>query len=68
MEVNTKLSRKTYTAREIGELMGISLPSAYDLCNSEGFPSIRIGKKIVVPCEAFERWLNETAAAPKQGR
>lgn len=61
-------ARKTYTPREISNLLGISMPVTYDLCNSEGFPSIRIGKKIVVPCEAFERWLNETAAAPKQGR
>ena len=58
--------KRTYTVPEVAELLGISKPLAYDLCASEGFPSIRIGeRRIVVPCDAFERWLNEKAHAPK---
>lgn len=59
--------RKTYNVAEIARILGISLPSAYDLCASDGFPSIRIGeRRIVVPCDAFDRWMEEAAKAPKQ--
>jgi excisionase family DNA binding protein len=59
--------RKTYNVREVAKMLGISAPAAYDLAHSEGFPSIRIGeRRIVVPCDAFEKWMQEAAQAPKQ--
>ena len=59
--------RKVYNVREVGAMLGISTPAAYALAASEGFPSIRIGeRRIVVPCEAFEKWMQEAATAPKQ--
>lgn len=46
-------------------LMGLSRPKLYELMNSENFPSFRIGRRLVVPTEAFYRWLNEQATAQK---
>ena len=37
--------------------MGISLPKAYELVKSPGFPSIRIGTRILIPVDAFREWL-----------
>lgn len=61
------IERKTYNVAEIAEILGISRPSAYDLAASDSFPSIRIGeRRIVVPCDAFEKWMQDAATAPKQ--
>jgi excisionase family DNA binding protein len=55
-------TRKTYNVPEIAAMLGISRPSAYDLVSSAGFPAIRIGeRRIVIPCEAFDKWLAEAA-------
>lgn len=59
--------RKTHIVREIAAILGVSIPTAYALCASEGFPAIRIGqRKIVIPIDAFDRWLDEQTTAPKQ--
>jgi excisionase family DNA binding protein len=60
-----KGNRMCMTVPEVAEAMGISRPTAYTLANREDFPAIRLGKRIVVPREAFETWLHETVA---QGR
>ena len=44
---------------EMAELLGISRAGAYTLANSEGFPSIRIGTRILVPTEDLMRYLEE---------
>lgn len=60
------IERKTYNVPEIAKMLGISRPAAYDLCASEGFPAIRIGeRRIVVPCEAFDKWMVNASNAPK---
>lgn len=61
------IERKTYDVPEIAKMLGISRPSAYDLCASEGFPAIRIGeRRIVIPHDAFDRWMQDAAQATKQ--
>jgi hypothetical protein len=37
--------------------MGISLPMAYALVKEPGFPTLRIGTRILVPVEGFQNWL-----------
>lgn len=46
---------------EMAKHMGISRPKAYELANSQGFPAIRIGKRIVIPYAAFADWLQKAA-------
>lgn len=58
--------RVTMNVKEMGAMMGISTPKAYDLASSEGFPSIKMGRRIVIPIEAFNRWLDEQTKAPKR--
>lgn len=48
-----------YNVPEIAALMDINLISAYELVKQDGFPAIRIGKRIVVPKEAFHKWLEQ---------
>lgn len=48
-------------AYDIAHILEIGLNSAYNLMHREGFPALRVGKKWLVPREAFMRWLNEQA-------
>ena len=49
----------TLTVPEVGEVLGISRAAAYELVRSRGFPSMRIGTRILVPKDKFIRWIDE---------
>jgi len=49
----------TLNAMDVAEALGISRAAAYTLVQSESFPHMRIGKRILVPKEAFLRWIAE---------
>ena len=49
----------TLTVPEVGEVLGISRAKAYDLVRSEGFPSMRIGTRILVPRDKLIRWIDK---------
>lgn len=42
--------------KQLSDLLGISDTSSYELVQEEDFPSLRIGKRIVVPEEELRRW------------
>ena len=44
--------------KQLSDLLGISDVSAYELVQEEDFPSLRIGKRIVVPKEELRRWIS----------
>ena len=56
-EVIKTMEKTTMSVQELSAQMGISLPKAYELVKSEGFPSIRIGTRILIPVDAFREWL-----------
>ena len=49
----------TLTIPKLAEILGISRAGAYALFHSEGFPCIRIGKRMLVQRDAFLQWLDE---------
>jgi excisionase family DNA binding protein len=55
------------TIRHVQEVLGCAKDVAYRLPHMKGFPSVRIGKSIRVPRDAFLRWLNEQAESEKEG-
>lgn len=42
------------SVQELSAQMGISLPKAYELVKTLGFPIIRIGARILIPIEAYK--------------
>lgn len=52
------VAKQTYSAADVSSYLGISLVGAYNLMQGEKFPAFRIGKRILVTKEAFERWLS----------
>ena len=49
----------TLTAPEVGEVLGISSASAYELVRSKGFPHMKIGSRILVPRDKFLAWIDQ---------
>lgn len=56
------MEKVVYTVDEIAELLRISRPTAYDGIRDGKIPSIKIGRRLLVPKVAFDRYL-ETAGA-----
>ena len=48
---------------DVASVLGISRAGAYELVRSDGFPSLRIGSRIVVPKEKFIEWINANTRA-----
>ena len=48
---------------EVAAVLGISRAGAYELARSSGFPALKIGNRIVVPKEAFIRWVEQHTGA-----
>jgi excisionase family DNA binding protein len=48
-------SRWTFTVEEAAKLLGVSRGSAYEAVRRGELPSIRVGKRILVPRAALER-------------
>lgn len=61
MALNYKVEPAVYTVPEIAAMLRINVTRAYELTKQKDFPAIKIGRRIVVPKVAFERWLEETA-------
>lgn len=67
-KTRTDVSLKaTYTVREMADILGISLPTAYELCNREDFPAIRVTpRRIIIPVDGLQRWLEEQSSGGKK--
>jgi len=44
-------------AEMVARALGVSPSSGYELMHEQGFPSLHIGNRIVVPKDAFIRWV-----------
>ena len=43
----------------VAAVLGIAVASSYELMKQEGFPSLRIGNRVVVPKDKFIQWVDE---------
>ena len=46
------------TATELAGALGISKAGAYTLIHSKGFPTLRIGKRLMVPKDKLTVWID----------
>jgi excisionase family DNA binding protein len=49
--------RRTVSVDEAGQILGISRGAAYALAKKGALPTIRLGKRVLVPKAALERML-----------
>ena len=45
-------------ANDIAAVLGISRANAYTLMRAKGFPTIFIGKRMIVPSDKFIEWMD----------
>lgn len=45
------------TVSDVSKVLRIGRNNAYELCNSDNFPSVKIGNRIITPKLAFIEWL-----------
>ena len=43
---------------QVAAVLGISRAGAYELVHSEGFPTLKIGSRIVVPKDRLREWID----------
>ena len=55
------MERLTLSVPEAAEILGLSRARMYELVKSEGFPSISVGKRILVSAKGLDRWVEEQA-------
>ena len=54
-------------AEQLAQLLGISSSSAYELMSEKGFPSLRIGKRLLIPKDKFIMWADEQSGGDRRG-
>ena len=54
----TSTERLTYSVEEAATLLGISRSLAYEAARSGDLPTIRIGRRILVPATALQRLID----------
>ena len=52
----------TLSANQVAQVLGISRAKAYTLMHAKGFPTIQIGKRMVVPKNKFIEWMEAQTA------
>ena len=46
-------------AATVAKVLGVAPSSSYELMHEKDFPALRIGNRIVIPKEAFIRWVEQ---------
>ena len=58
-ESRTVTVPKVMNAAQVAEYLGISKQGAYNLMNSSSFPTLRVGKRLLVSTDRFLEWIEE---------
>ena len=53
----------TLSANQVAQVLGISRANAYTLMHTKGFPTIQIGKRMVVPKNKLIEWMETQTAS-----
>jgi len=59
MNIPVKQERLTLSVPEAAALIGVSTSKMYEIVRSEGFPAIRVGKRVLVNAKRLEAWLDD---------
>ena len=52
------MGKMVYSTQEVAELLGISRSYAYELVRNGTIPSLKLGKKRLVPQQRVVEWIN----------
>ena len=63
-----KVDKAVYTVPEIGQLLGISRNQAYEMARQGQIPTIKLGRRLLCPKAAVDRWLSEAGSGREDGQ
>ena len=49
----------TYSVPEAAKILGVSASIMYEVVKIDGFPTIKIGGRLLVSAKGLERWIDE---------
>ena len=55
------MNQIAYNLDQAAQAANVSKPTMRKLIHTDGFPAIRVGRRWVIPVEAFNAWLNKQA-------
>ena len=61
------MEKLAYSVPELAEALGVGRKVAYDLVQRPDFPTIRIGKRIVVSIDGLKVWLERQVLEGQAG-
>lgn len=53
------MEKLAYSVLEMQKALGIGRNAAYQLVSRADFPTVHVGKRIVIPVEALKEWLKK---------
>ena len=56
-----------YTVPEVSKMLGINRNLGYELARQGRIPTIKLGRRLLCPKTAVDRWLNEAGSGLKDG-
>lgn len=52
-------------AKLVAQVLGVSISTAYEVMHEPGFPTLRVGSRMVVPKEKFIQWAEKQSGGAK---
>lgn len=62
MERINKIDKVALSLTECAAMMGIGRSKMHELARADGFPTVKVGRRVLVPVDALKAWLNEQVA------
>lgn len=56
------MAKLTLSVPEAADVLGVSPSKMYQIVRIKGFPTIQIGRRLLVSAKGLERWIEEQAA------
>lgn len=51
--------RRVFTVDEVAKILGITKNLVYRQVRAGTIPTVKVGDRYLIPCAAFEKWLND---------
>ena len=65
---NTLDGQLTVNVKQLAEMIGLNESSIYQLTSQRRIPHVKIGRRVLFPVKAVEKWLEEQAVKAEGGR
>lgn len=54
------MEKQFYTVNDLADLLPIGKTNLYSLVHSKDFPAITVGRRIIIPIDKINEWLNSS--------